>query len=381
MEIFEARGSVEQRAQAQGERYHGFFPRLASEAIGSLAPWWLPSSFMRAFVWGLGHAYLRWHRPYLQRPEQAHHLRGVEALAGAFGASPAMLYGFHAVEAETGNLAYSMGCSSLAFGSANTASGHPKLAYNHDFPPAFEPFLLLRRNLPDEGYRSLAVTYPCLMGAIAGVNEHGLAVSVNQAFATDGGRGRQGIFVTMLVQECLDHCRDVEEAIGLLTEARVAAGCMVSLVDAGDDRATVELSPTRACVRREEDPSRVHYTFNNYRVVDMRQVEVPLGARTTGLHSGYDIHLANLTRERRWLQRVRPGRRYDDAAIKDLLSDHDDGPGDSNTICRHDDILSETIVSAIMDTRRRSLKVLFGRPCEKTHAEVFLESEPALAVA
>ena len=71
--------------------------------------------------------------------------------------------------------------------------------------------------------------------------------------------------------------------------------------DGVDER---EDSRARSVVRHEGDAL---YTFNNYRVLSMREVEVPVGALTTGLVKGYDIHRANLTRERRYLQRVRGG--------------------------------------------------------------------------
>ena len=142
---------------------------------------------------------------------------------------------------------------------------------------------------------------------------------------------------------------------------------MVTLVDE-NDRAVVELSGTRSMVRRAEDED-VLYTFNAYRVPSMREIEVPVGALTTGVVKGYDLHRCNLTRERRYLQRVRGGEVWSDDEIKALLSDHDDGVGTSDTICRHDDPVSETILSTIADPRSRSLKVLVGRPCVNTHVE------------
>ncbi|MCA9671213.1 MAG: hypothetical protein KC503_36695 [Myxococcales bacterium] len=372
--MLEVSGSREQRARAQGEFFRPHVHRMFKEGFSDLLPRWTPAWLVRAALRIVGGLYLRWHRPLYDDPARAHHRSALEALARAAGMAPATLYGFHAVESETANLGFSMGCTSLAFGPHCTADGAPRLAYNHDFPPAFERFLFLRRSTPDDGYRSLAVTYPCLMGAINGVNEHGLAVSVNQAFATDIERRRPALFVTMLVQECLESCRDVAEAVTLLRGARVAAGCIVSLVDASGERAAVELSNTRATVRRAADDDEVLYTFNNYRVPSMREVEVPVGAISTGLVSGLDIHRCNVTRERAYLARVRGGERWDDGAIQQLLSDHDGGAGDSDTICRHDDPLSETILSTIIDTRARTMKLLWGRPCEKGYAVMHIKA-------
>jgi hypothetical protein len=364
--IVDAKGTLFERAAGQAEALRPQLPFFFSEGFSGLLPSWIPASAIKAALWVLGTLYLRWHRPLHEKPEFAHHRGGVEALAKAAGISPAILYGFHAVESETASPGFSMGCTSLAFSAQNTSDG-PKLAYNHDFPPAFQPFLLVRRNAAAGRYHSVSVSYTCLMGAINGINEHGLAVSVNQAYATDLDRKRPALFVTMLVQECLDRCASVAEALELIQQSQVAAGCMVTLVDE-NDRAVVELSGTRSMVRRAEDED-VLYTFNAYRVPSMREIEVPVGALTTGVVKGYDLHRCNLTRERRYLQRVRGGEVWSDDEIKALLSDHDDGVGTSDTICRHDDPVSETILSTIADPRSRSLKVLVGRPCVNTHVE------------
>lgn len=371
--LLDAAGSQLERATVQGQTFRDTLPRMFKDGFAWVHPKWVPPVLVRALLWILGTLYLRWHRPLHAESELAHHRAGLVALAKGAGVSPAVLYGFHAVESETANVGFSMGCTSLAFGPEQTPDGVTRLGYNHDFPPAFQPFLFVRRNAPQGGSRSISISYPCLMGAINGVNEHGLAVSVNQAYATDVSRTRPALFVTQLVQECLDRCASVAEAVALLQRSRVVAGCMVSLVDAEGDRAVVEYSGTRAAVRRADD-AEVLYTFNTYRIPEMSEVEVPVGALTTGIVSGHDLHRCNVTRTRRYLERVSGGEVWSDEAIQALLSDHDDGPGSSDTICRHDDPLSETIVSTIADTRARTLKVLLGRPCENRYVEYSVEA-------
>jgi hypothetical protein len=148
---------------------------------------------------------------------------------------------------------------------------------------------------------------------------------------------------------------------------------MLTLVDAGGDRAVVELSGGVRRVRRG-DEGRPLYTFNKYRLAATSEVEVPVGAVTTGIAAGYDVHRCNLTRERRLLELPHDAPR-DDEALLGLLADHDGGEGDMDTICRHDDPMSETIVSAILDPTRRSMKIVFGKPCERSAAIHALEAD------
>jgi hypothetical protein len=71
--------------------------------------------------------------------------------------------------------------------------------------------LLLRRSRPDPGYRSLEVTQPWLGGALAGVNEAGLAASgVTRPVADPGPVAAPAL---LLVQDCLQRCDTAEKAV------------------------------------------------------------------------------------------------------------------------------------------------------------------------
>ncbi len=324
---------------------------------------------------GIGHLYLPAHRPALREHAQGRYLGILQGLAEGFETSPAQIYGFHAFEIESGIVGFRMGCTALAFGSSQTDTGAPKLAYNHDFPQAFRPHLMLRRSRPaaPDVARTLCVTYEVLLGAIAGVNEHGLAATINQAFAGYPRRSGPAWLPTTLVVDCLEHCRSVDEAVGRVRGMAVNVGSLLTLVDAAGDRATVELAPGGHAVRRAPGPHRIHYTFNHYQCPETVAREIPQGALGVGLASGYDLHAANLARERRFLEltagpEARAG--WNDARIRTLLSDHEDGVPGENTLCRHDPRLGgDTILSAILDPRARTIRVRWGWPCEGDHGE------------
>ncbi len=377
--VVDVEGSAEQRGFTQGISFSGVQHKGWQSLAGlELAPPWLPAPLhqaaIRALLSGLGRFYLHHHRQVLAERAGGRHLRYLRGLAQGLGAPPWVPYGFNALEIESCNLGFAMGCTSLALGGNSTRSGAPRLGYNHDFPPSFGPLLFVRRSRPDRGFRSLAVSYPVLGGAIVGVNEHGLAMSVNQAFATDLSRARPSLYVSLLVQECLDECPDVERAIARFAATPVTNGALVTLIDETGARAVVELSGTRARVRRPVG-AEVLWSCNKYRVNEMARHEVPVGAVTTGLLAGYDVHECNLTRHRRLPVLLADGGPYADEDLQRILADHDGGAGDTNTICRHEDPRNQTIMSVIVDPAARTMKVLFGKPCEQVYQQVGLFDE------
>ena len=387
--LIELRGSAHEQGVAQGRTYRRRMPEVvdAMTRLG-VTPQWMPAVAQRSMVRGAvaagGRFYLQRHEPLLRHHAGGRHHEFLTGLAHGLDCSVSSAYGLNVYEVESCTVGFSLGCTSLAFPGAVTASGDPRLAYNHDFPPSFESFLTVRRSIPSpgQGYRSLHVGYGVMLGAIAGVNECGLAVSIDQAFATDISRLRPGLFPSMLVRECLDDCASVDDAIECIRQAPPTNGSMITVVDGSGDRAVIEFSATRTTVRRG-DPDRILYTFNKYRVSEMEPVEIPVGALTKGLVPGVDLHAFNTSRTERFLSLDQPGKTYDDEVIQQLMADHgENGEASMNTICRHDDPLAETICTAIIDPVNRSMKVLFGKPCQ-ARPEVFelLEAEDERACA
>lgn len=371
----ELNGNIEERYFSQGvgarNRWSSVLAcfRELPDAPALPQPWFQRG--MEAVLTALGTFYLRRHRSALEAFDGGRYLRGLEALAAGFRVSPQLLFGVQITEVLTSNFGYEAGCSALSFPAEATEAGNPWLAYNHDFPPAFAPFLQVRRNEPQDALRSLMVSYPVALGCIAGVNEAGLALTVNHAHSTDHHR-RPSVLVTMLAHHMLERCASVKEALDAAREVRVPNGSMITLVDKSGDRAVLELSATRQGVRRPSQPGGVGHTFNKYRVPSLEEVEIPLGAVGKGLAKGYDVHFPNVERERRY-QALAPSfpKVWSIQQVQALLSDHHDGTPHSGTLCRHNDPRSETILHALMDPKAGTLQVLFGFPCEqslRTHA-------------
>lgn len=332
-------------------------------------PKWLqrlvPKFAYRAFLKRVGKKYFALHAPCLKSLRGQNLLPALAGLAEGFAVDRELLYGLNAVEILTSEMSFSLGCTSLAFGAAHTQSGQPKIAYNHDFPESFAPHLYVQENLPTTGHASLSLTYPTILGCIAGVNACGLAVSLNHAFATDI-KDKPAVPITLLVQECLNGCESVAMAIELILQTEVPNGSMITLADSSGGRACVEVSATKKSVRHAT--SEILYTFNAYQQPDMLAVEVPLTARAAGMTKWVLqdrlIHEHNIQRKARYLELLKPTHRYSDDDIHALISDHSGTSGSYVTLCRHDVTSMSTIASAIVSPVERTLQVIYGKACE-----------------
>ncbi|MFO0617266.1 MAG: C45 family peptidase [Polyangiaceae bacterium] len=361
-------GDAYERARQQGVACAGEMDRAAS-SIGSIVvePRRVGARAHEILSGvGLGVAgayYLARHRRALVDHANGKYWKAHRGLAEGAGKPLPVMFGLGAVPEIVGaQLSFTMGCTAIAIAPSASATGAARIAYNHDFPPRFGRYNFARRNLPTDGYASICLAYPIMVGCLAGVNERGFAVTLNHAFSTDY-EGRPGLLLTTLVQDALDRCATVADAIELFSRAPVTNGAILTIADATGERAAVELSCTASRVRRPTGPLLV--SFNKYRHPEMERYEVPPGAVSTGLVPGIPLHESNIERARRWdeLEASLPAR-FDDADIRAVMTDHRGGRGDSNSICRHDDPLSETLWSAILDTGSRSMRVVFGHACD-----------------
>src|SRR5262249_36265800 len=141
-------------------------------------------------------------------------------------------------------------CSALAVRGQRSKSGEGIIAHNFDYPPLVQPYFILRESRPRNGFRSLDFAVAPQAGTIDGVNEAGLCITLNYAFLTDGGRPAP--LITMAIADALASCGTVSEALARISrQPRWGAG-MLMLADASGDIASLELSGSRAAVRRPE---------------------------------------------------------------------------------------------------------------------------------
>lgn len=376
--ILEVSGSPFERMYQQGTVFKDFRESVLQvvKEIPFAAPSLqnkIPKFVYKLFIQSQGKRFLTPHLPLLKNYQGTDLYEKVQGMTKGMETDLEFLYGINSLEIISSQLPYSLGCSSLAFNADHTEEGHPQLAYNHDFPVSFGPHLFVRRTVPDKGYRSLTLSYPPIMGAIAGLNEKGLAISLNHAFAIDI-KPTRALLITMLLQECLERCETVEEAVELIKETPVPNGSMVTLIDKKGNRAVAELSCTKRSFRYPEE-GKVLQTFNQYQCSDMAEVEIPLTAKGKWVLKGYDIHQHNIARNKRFHQIIDHSKKYSDEEIQNLLSDHETGEGGYNTICRHHPETADTLSSTILNPVLGRIKIIFGLPCEGNYKEYYLEKK------
>jgi len=139
-------------------------------------------------------------------------------------------------------------CSALAVRGTRSQTGEPIIARNFDMLPLLQPFFMLRESRPRDGFRSLDFAVAPQAGTVDGMNEKGLTITIDYAFVTD--LGPPNALISMLIADALASCATVTEAARRITATPRWGAGMLMLADASGDLASVELSNTRAGVRR-----------------------------------------------------------------------------------------------------------------------------------
>ncbi len=115
-------------------------------------------------------------------------------------------------------------------------------------PDAHTPWML-RRSRPEIGFQSLDLTLPWLPGAVAGVNECGVA-------AVLAPRPDPGV-ASLLVQEVLQRFGELDSALDWCLKRPAWGGGLLMLCDAAGELAAVELVGKRRLVHRGDEAHRV----------------------------------------------------------------------------------------------------------------------------
>ncbi len=102
---------------------------------------------------------------------------------------------------------------------------------------------------PEGRYAFAAIGWPGMIGAVSGMNEHGLCLS-NMEVTRGPGLAVRGMPYTLLYRTILERCKTVDEAIQLLQDTPRQTANNLMLMDAGGQRAVVEINPEKNVVRR-----------------------------------------------------------------------------------------------------------------------------------
>jgi predicted choloylglycine hydrolase len=370
-------GSPFEMGLAQGRRLRASRGQLLAalkqlEAFRLQQPRWLP------------YATYRWYAErraanFTSSPMQRRHSGVWQRLCGissASGLRTRTLLLFNALEAALASVSNCTaplgGCSAMAVRGARSKSGEPIVAHNFDYLPLVQPFYILRESRPEHGYRSLEFTAMPLPGAVDGVNEAGLCIAYNYAFANDPP-GEPAPPVSVLVSEALTHCSTVQEAIDWITGRPRWGSCMLMLADQGGDLASLELSNTRWAAIRPDPGEDVLHHANYFASPRMREVQIPDSAvytnRSPAPLRGRRLHESSEHRQSRFTELLgQPGPLEPDDVAR-IMSDHGpQGEPSDNTLCVHGTYWYTTATLQLLPASR-SMRVSFSTACQATYSE------------
>ena len=346
------------------------------EAFRSEQPHWLPYPlFLRLAEARYERALL----PALQRiaPSMLARLQGIAAGSGLPLRSLCLMNAMEAFlsSMEGKTIAMPLGaCSAVAVRGSHSENGEPIVAKNFDYIPLVQPFFILRECQPRHGWSSLEFTVASQAGAVDGVNEKGLCITLNYAFATDAGSPAP--LISMAISEALAKCASVTEAVDcIVRQPRWGAGILM-LADASGDLASLELTSSRAAIRRSEAGQNWLLFTNVCCCPETRAVQVPEGAiYSDGVPTalrGMPVLRWHADRARRLEALVQAKKPIDPNGLAAIMSDH--GPAgrpDGASPCVHTNYW-RTTASLQWFPVRRSVRVSYSAACEADYVEVVL---------
>ena len=388
-------GSPFEMGLAQGEALRekirlGYGSLGALESLRARKPRWLP---LAAFLWLAERRAARYlGRSLAEAPDFGRRIDGISRGAGLRRSAVAMMNAIEPILSsmasctarvgdsaaaddspapEVGPSVAPVACSAVAVRGARSASGAPIIARNFDYMPVVQPFFALRSARPARGLRSLEFTTAPMAGALDGMNEHGLAITYNYAYAVDRPT-RPGPPISVLIAEALATRRTVAEAAEHITARSRTGGALLMLADAEGDIASLELSNTRSHLRRPAAGEDFVFHTNAFSSDAMRAVQVPANAvYAVGAPApmrGRRLHESAECRDARIAALVEATPRFGPDELQSLLADHGpEGRPSELSPCVHGAVWS-TSASLQFFPRERRIRVAYASTCSARYS-------------
>lgn len=289
------------------------------------------------------------------------------------------IYLFNALEpllsSIGGSTACPGACSAVSVRGSRSQTGEPILARNFDYIPLVQPYYAVRECRSPGTMRSLQFTMAPLIGAIDGINEHGLCITYNYAFTTDSPSSTPAP-ISLAIAEALERCRTVTEAANWITSRPHWGGGLLMLADATGDIASLELSSTRSHLRRPAAGEDVLFHTNAHTSAHLQEVQIPWEAiysdRAPTPLRGRRVHLSSERRNERFTHLLAQTERFGPDELTALMADHGPTgmPGDF-TPCNHGTYWYTT---ACMQLYPRSRRMRYSRStaCQAKYEELAL---------
>ncbi len=294
-----------------------------------------------------------------------HQLHRIEGLSAGTGKPLNWFLGaqfYEILAGEVSRYVQFASCTAVILPPDWTADKEMLLGKNYDFPYFLKDFQIVRVSKPKERYSSISLTQDILSGNHNGMNEHGLCVLYTYGYpAYDKG---EGIPITILVEEILETCQTMNEAINFLKSVQRGNGASLGIADKNGDFCVVEVSPNFLEVRKEKDYI-IH--TNNYISPIMCKIDLPDSAVYKLKHPklyGVSHNGSSRRRYHRAQEIVGENKgKFNFEKFEELFSDHKYEGESENNICRNGPLIG-TLSSIIFSPLQKKVKVCYGNPCE-----------------
>lgn len=137
-----------------------------------------------------------------------------------------------------------VGCSSFAAWGEHTEDGKLLVGRNFDFHvnDAFAEDKIIYFIAPDSGHKHAIVSWAGMLGAMSGMNEHGLTVTINAGKSTMPLKSKTPI--SLVAREILQYAANIEQAQAIAARREVFVSESIMVASAADGRAVlIEVSP------------------------------------------------------------------------------------------------------------------------------------------
>ncbi len=147
-----------------------------------------------------------------------------------------------------------VGCTSFSAWGDKTDDSSLIVARNFDFYVGddFAKNKIILFCHPDSGINFMSVTWPGMIGAVSGMNDAGLAVTINAGTAEAPTKSATPI--SILVREILQYAHNIEEAVKIAASRKTFVSESIMVASANDKRTVIiEKSPTKQDVYESEN--------------------------------------------------------------------------------------------------------------------------------
>jgi predicted choloylglycine hydrolase len=268
------------------------------------------------------------------------------------------------------HLVTSAACSSFAVLPEKYDGHELVIGKNFDFMADFKDDNIVRVSNPIKKYRSIEVTYQPLAGSHDGMNEKGLVVIYNYGVTDE--RTQTRLPITLLVQQMLENCATVDEAMIVLESFRYPNAAILLIADAHDKVVSVEISPDHIGHRHPDKGYIVN--SNMFLCPETKRYDLPhsMSYSSTAPKSlaGKRVHESNELRFSCAMNLFgNVEGRVNLEYLKKVLRDHGGSDtGNDNTICRHGEFF-QTQATVLFFPKHRKMLAGFGYPCQTEYKE------------